>query len=142
MNLFTLAMSLTVLANVVYHLCQKGIAPAANPIASLIASYTIALVLALGCFSLLYPRESLFGAMRTLNAASYVLSLGLVGLELGFLLAYRAGWNLSVGALFSNVAVTLILIPIGILLYREPIGARKAIGIAFALTGLVLMSRR
>ena len=32
--------------------------------------------------------------------------------ELGFLLAYRSGWNLGVAALYSNAATALVLLPV------------------------------
>jgi hypothetical protein len=64
-----------------------------------------------------------------------------VSLELGFLLVYRAGWQVSVAALYSNVAVGVLLIPIGMLLYRETLTMSQGAGIVFAVVGLVLMSR-
>lgn len=142
MNLFFWSMALTIAANVIYHFCQKAIAPGANPMASLIVTYAGAMLAAALAFPLFYPADSFAASFRTLNWASYVLSIGVVGLELGFLLAYRAGWNLSLGALVSNVAVTLLLIPIGVLLYRETISPRTALGIVLAIAGLVLISKK
>ena len=79
--------------------------------------------------------------MRQLNWASYALGLVVVLLEVGFLLAYRAGWKISVAAVYSNVAVGLLLLPIGYLFYREALTATNILGIALAVVALVLMSR-
>jgi len=63
-------------------------------------------------------------------------------LELGFLLAYRAGWKISLGPLVSNVAVAILLIPVGLLLFREKISLVNLIGIGVCLLGLVLVNHK
>jgi hypothetical protein len=75
------------------------------------------------------------------NWASFALGLIVVSLELGFLLAYRAGWKVSAAAVYSNVAVGLLLLPIGVWLYRESLTISNGFGIVLAVVGLVLMSR-
>ncbi len=140
--LFWSSMLLTVLSNIGYHLCQKGIAAQANPLISLLVTYAVALSITLAGLPLFYPSLQLGAELRNLNWASYTLGIAAAGLELGFLLAYRAGWNLSIGALFSNVMVTLLLIPIGVFAYREALPARTVFGIALSLAGLLLMGKR
>src|SRR2546427_109265 len=80
-------------------------------------------------------------SLRELNWASYGLGVVVISLEVGFLLAYRAGWQVSVAALYSNVAVGLLLIPIGSLLYRETLTISQGAGIVLAVISLILMSR-
>jgi len=48
-------------------------------------------------------------------------------LELGFLLAYRKVWNISVAGFLSNTLVALMLIPVGLLLFKETISLRYAL---------------
>ncbi|AST56348.1 membrane protein [Thermoanaerobacterium thermosaccharolyticum] len=38
---------------------------------------------------------------------------------MGFLLAYRVGWDISLGAIVSDVSVTLLLIPIGVIFFKK-----------------------
>jgi drug/metabolite transporter (DMT)-like permease len=64
-----------------------------------------------------------------------------VFLELGFLLVYRAGWNVSVAALTAYVAVAVLLIPVGILLFKENISFLKVLGILFCVLGLILINK-
>ena len=80
--------------------------------------------------------------MKELNWATFALGFGIVGLELGFLLAYRAGWNLSLGALYSNVMVTVLLLPIGVLVFKETLTGRHWVGLALALSGLMLLGNK
>ncbi|NDD64788.1 MAG: hypothetical protein EBZ36_12580 [Acidobacteria bacterium] len=68
--------------------------------------------------------------------------VGAVMIEVGFLLTYRSGWNLSSTSVVSNIATALVLLPVGLIFFREPLTLRKLIGIAFCLTGIILLARR
>ena len=142
MFLFWFSMSLTVLSNVVYHLAQKYIPANAHPILSLVITYLFALVVALLLLPFFPLQGSLAAALRQLNWASVALAVGAVGLELGFLLAYRAGWRISVAAPFSNATVGVILIPIGLLLFRERVSLVNVLGVIVAILGLVMINRK
>jgi uncharacterized membrane protein len=140
MDLYTLSLAMTIAGNVGYHLLNKTVAPAAHPFASLVATYTVGLVIALGVLAYDAPR-GIAVSLRELNWASYALGAVVISLEVGFLLAYRTGWQVSVAALYSNVAVGLLLIPIGTLLYRETLTISQGAGIVLAIVSLILMSR-
>ncbi|HEV8317528.1 MAG TPA: hypothetical protein VGQ10_08970 [Vicinamibacterales bacterium] len=140
MDLYTLSLAMTIAGNVGYHLLNKTVAPAAHPFASLVATYTVGLVIALGVLAYDAPR-GIAVSLRELNWASYALGAVVISLEVGFLLVYRAGWRVSVAALYSNVAVGLLLIPIGTLLYRETLTISQGAGIVLAIVSLILMSR-
>jgi drug/metabolite transporter (DMT)-like permease len=135
------SMLLTVLSNACYHLCQRSIDPKVDPLVSLTVTYVVALLatlIALPFFSTGLP--GIGAQFRTVNWASYALGAAAVGLEVGFLLVYRAGWKVSLGALVSNAAVTMLLIPLGVLLFHERLDPRRLIGILFASVGLWLLS--
>lgn len=140
MNLYVGSIALTIGGNIAYHLLNKSLAPNAHPFASLVATYGVALTVSL--LVLTADAKAGVGAgLRELNWASYALGVFVVLLELGFLLAYRAGWKVSVAAVYSNVAVGLLLLPIGVLAYRETLSAANAAGIVLAVVSLVLMTR-
>jgi len=51
------------------------------------------------------PDATTLAEVRQLNWASYLLAFSIVGLEVGFLLVYRSGWNLGIAAvLVTTVA--------------------------------------
>jgi len=134
-------MFLTILANIFYHISQKNIPEALNPVSSLIITYATAL---LGSF-LLYPlfpsNEGIILSFKHINWSSFILGIALIGLELGFLLAYRSGWNISVAAIFSNSFVTILLVPIGIALFKENISVKNIIGVVICVAGLYLIQK-
>ncbi|MGB3989241.1 MAG: hypothetical protein WBL32_01740 [Acetivibrionales bacterium] len=76
------------------------------------------------------------------NWTSIVPGISIVGLEPGYLLAYRAGWNISVGSLVANILLALILIPTGIMLYHEKFKLTKVMGPVFCIAGLILINKK
>jgi len=45
----------------------------------------------------------------------------IVGLEVGFIQMYRAGWNISIGSLVANIILAVVLIIVGLLIYKDNI---------------------
>jgi len=140
MFLFYFSITLAIASSALYHFTQKQIPVGANPAVSIIVTYVVSLVL---CFILLYflpPENGFVTAVKELNWASYVLALSLVGLEVGFLLVYRAGWNIGIAAVLVNVVASLILVPVAIFLFKEKLTLVNIIGILVCLAGLVMLN--
>ena len=57
-------------------------------------------------------------------------------------MAYRAGWQVSVGSLVANIALAVILVFVGALFYQEKITGFQAVGILLCLAGLVFLNIR
>jgi drug/metabolite transporter (DMT)-like permease len=142
MPLFWLSAALVVGANVAYHLCQKSIPPAANPMLSVTVTFFTA-----GTASLLFLPSFLGNAtlvqeLGRLNWASVALGLTIVGVDVGYLLLYRAGWHISLGSVVCNSSVALVLLPIGVLLFKEKLSFSNYVGVGLALVGFYLITRR
>ena len=87
------------------------------------------------------PGKGLFQSVKELNWTSIILGFSIVGLEFGYLMAYRAGWKISLGSLVANIALALVLIPIGVLFFKEGFGYNKILGALFCIVGLVLINK-
>jgi uncharacterized membrane protein len=138
--LFFAPIALAVVSNVFYHLLQKATPQDVNPYLALVVTYAVALA---ACLVMLFVVPSPFGAgesLGRLNWASIGLGLAIVGLELGYLLAYRMGWQISLAGLISNVTVGLILIPVGIALFRERLTLANGVGILLCIAGIILVN--
>lgn len=142
MFLFYFSIALTIVANVAYHLLQKIIPGGVNPVLSLAATYLTAAAASLLLLPLFPARQSLLAELKQVNWTSFALGVSIIGLELGFLLAYRAGWKISLGALVSNATVSILLVPLGLLFFREKVTPVNVIGIGVAVAGLVMMNYR
>jgi hypothetical protein len=142
MFLFWFSIALTVVSNLIYHLAQKLTPANANPMVSLGVTYLIAMVATVLLLPFFPLQGGLAASLRQLNWSTVGLAVAVVGLELGFLLAYRAGWNISLAAFFSNSSVGVILIPVGLLLFREKVTPLNALGVMVAIIGLIMMYRK
>ena len=134
------AILITVVSNVLYHLLQKSIPGNVNPMVSLAVTYLFAAVATIALLPL-FPLQGAVGAeLRKVNWTSAGLGAVIVGLELGFLLAYRAGWNISLASLVANTTVALLLIPLGLVIFREQLTPLNTLGIVLAIAGLILVN--
>ena len=140
--LFYGSIALVVLSTVLYHLFQKVTPGTAHPLLALAVTYAAATILCLALLPVFPLGTSLGEALRQLNWASVALALAVAGIEVGFLLAYRAGWNISLGALVANTVVATILVPIGLLLFAERISLVQVVGICACIGGLFLINQR
>ena len=112
-----------------------------NPMLALIITYLTAAVLCVFILIFTLKGQSLAVELGKLNWAPIALGVAIFGLELGFFLAYRVGWNISLGALISNISVSVLLIPIGVAVYKEAISTQTAAGIILCIIGLILINR-
>jgi uncharacterized membrane protein len=113
-----------------------------NPIISLSVTYAVAMVTTLIIYPFYPNQASIMTNIKALNWASYTLGLAIVGLEIGFILAYRFGWQINLAAVISNFSVSVLLIPIGLICFRETLSIVNAIGLMFCIFGLVLLNYR
>lgn len=142
MNMFYVSFAIVVLSSVLYHVLQRAIATGVNPVISLMVTYVTAMLLS-SLLLVIFPlRSTLYSALVELNWASVALGLAIVGLELGFLLAYRAGWNVGLAGVATNVAGALLLLPIGVALFKERPSAINVAGVFVCLLGLWMVNTR
>jgi len=80
--------------------------------------------------------------LQKLNWTSVALGITIVGIEAGYLWAYREGWNISKGALTSYVSVAIILLLIGLIFFKEKVSVTHLMGVCACLVGLVLLHQK
>ncbi|HYL56322.1 MAG TPA: hypothetical protein VEU73_12190 [Gemmatimonadales bacterium] len=139
--LFYLPIALTALATTLYHVAQKSIVPGVHPMVSLVVTYATSLVTCLATIPFAPGGAVFLRSLKDLNWATYVVGLSIVGVELAILLAYRAGWRISLASVIANVTTALLLVIIGVFVYREQLAARHVVGLLMCLGGLVLAAR-
>lgn len=137
-----LPLLMVVCSSTIYHICAKSVSPKLNTFASLTVAYLIGAVLTVIIYYATSPTKNLVQEFSHLNWATVVMGLAIVGLEAGNILMYKAGWNISVGSLINNITVSIILLFVGLLLYKEKITPTQIAGIVLCLAGLVLVNRK
>lgn len=141
MFMYVFSIVLIVASNVLYNLCQKSTPQRANPFSALFITYLTAAAISIAVFLLNKNNEGFFQSIKELNWTSIALGISIVGLEFGYLMAYRAGWKISLGSLVANIALAVVLIPIGILFFKEGFGLYKLLGAIFCIIGLILINK-
>ncbi len=140
MFLFYFSITLAICSSALYHFVAKSTPSNVNFSISLLVTYAVAFVVTL-IAALLFPADKGFVAeLKNLNWASFLLAIAIVGIEFGFLLTYRAGWNLGIAAVLVNVVASLILLPVAIILFKDKISWVNIVGIFVCLAGLVMLN--
>src|SRR5690554_634755 len=139
--MYVFSIALIVASNILYNVCQKSTPQKANPFSALFLTYLVAGILTVIAFYLGKPEKTFIQSFKGLNWTSPVLGIAIVGLEFGYIMAYRAGWNISVGSLVANILLALALIPIGIIFYQEGFGLHKILGAILCIAGLILINK-
>lgn len=108
----------------------------------LTVTYLVGAAVSCALYFILNRNANLLREIRLTNWAPIVLGVVIVGLEVGFIYAFRAGWQISVAQIVSSAVLAVILIFVGYLLYHEAITWNKIVGIIVCLAGLVLINFR
>ncbi len=132
--------ALVILSNIVYNICTKSVPNNANPFASLTITYLVGAAVSAILFFLLGDQPNIFKELSKMNWSSLVLGLVIVGLEAGYIYAYKAGWQVSTASIVQSSVLAVALIVVGALVYRENITWNKIVGIAVCAVGLVFIN--
>lgn len=133
---------LVVLSNVFYQVCAKSVPEGMHPMASLTVTYLVGAAASLMLYILMKPGGNLIAEYKRLNWVPFILGIAIVGLEAGYIYAFKAGWPVSTAQIVQAAALAVILIFVGRGLYGEPITWNKLAGIAICLIGLALINYR
>ena len=116
---------LVVLSNVFYQICAKSVPGKMNPFASLTITYAIGAIASFILFFIFNKNGNVIQEYRKTNWAPFVLGLTIVGLEVGYIYAYKAGWSVSVAQIVQAAVLAVILIFVGNMLYKEYCKGKK-----------------
>lgn len=140
MFLFYFSITLAIASSALYHFTAKSTPSNVNFTVSLLVTYAAAFAVVLLTFIFFPIKNGLVFELKLLNWASIGLALAIVGIEFGFLLTYRSGWNLGIAAVLVNVVASLILVPVAILVFKDKISWINILGIFVCLAGLVMLN--
>ena len=138
---YYLPVAVIIVANIFYNLCTKSMPVKANPFFCLVITYLIAAFFAFLMYTISRDGRTLSQEVPLLNWAPFVLGVSLVALEFGYILLYRVGWNISIGSLVCNIILAIILLGIGLLVYREMLSARQVFGGLLCIAGLFFINK-
>jgi len=132
---------LIILSNTFYNITAKATPSAANPLLSLFFTYITAAGITVIALLFTGLSKPVLASVGDLNWTSFALAFAIIGLELGYILAYRYGMPISIGSLIANIGLAVVLVIVGVLFYREQFGVNQAVGIILCLAGLFFLNR-
>ena len=139
---FIWPIGLVVMSNVLYHICAKSVPGDINPFASLTITYIVGAISSGIMFFILYKDVNFIREYSRVNWAPIVLGFAIVGLEVGYIFAYKAGWQISIASIVQSAFLAVVLIFVGTLLYKEALTWNKLVGVIVCLIGLSLINMR
>lgn len=133
-------MALVVGSNIIYQICAKSVPKEINPFASLIITYLMGAAASAVLYFFLGSDGNLVKEFGKVNWASFILGIVIVGLEAGWIYAYKAGWQVSTGFIVQSAFLASALLFVGFLLYHEALTWNKLVGVAICLIGLIFIN--
>jgi drug/metabolite transporter (DMT)-like permease len=140
MFLFYFSITLAIVSSALYHFTAKSTPSNVNFTVSLLVTYAVAFIVTLLGFLFFPATNGIAAELKQLNWATIGLAIAIVGIEFGFLLTYRSGWNLGIAAVLVNVVASLILVPVAMFIFKDKISWVNILGILVCLVGLVMLN--
>lgn len=129
-----------VASNVLYNVCTKSAPEKVNAFALLTVTYLIAAVVSFATFFITAKGKNIITEFGKTNWSTFVLGIVIVGLELGYILAYRNGWAMNTASVTANITLAIVLIFVAAIFYKESITLKQVAGIVLCGGGLVLIN--
>ena len=133
--------ALVVFSNIIYQICAKGVPKNMDAMASMTITYLVGAACSAVMFFVMNKHGNLLQEYAKMNWAPIFLGVSVVGLEVGFIYAYKNGWAVSTASIVQSAFLAVALLFVGALLYHESISISKIIGVIFCLVGLVFLNR-
>ncbi|MBQ2653866.1 MAG: EamA family transporter [Methanobrevibacter sp.] len=129
-----------ILSNTFYNICMKSMPSDVNPFGALMVTYFVAAIISAIVFMYMVGPSNVLFEISKINWTSIILAIAVVGLEIGYVFVYRAGWSVSTASVVANIGLACVLIGVGYLLYKENVSLNQIVGIIVCMVGWVLIN--
>ena len=129
-----------VASNVLYNVCTKSTPQGVNAFASLAVTYAVGAAVCFAIFLVSAKEKNIVAELHKANWATFALGVVIVGLEIGYILAYRNGWRMNVLSVTANIILAAALIVVSLVFYKESLTVKQLAGIVLCAGGLVMMN--
>lgn len=130
--------ALIISANVIYQICAKSIPSASNVMVSLTITYFIGATISAILFFATCKGSNFLDEVRKLNYIPLIHGIAIIGLEVGYILAYKAGWEVNKVYMIASSVSFILLLLAGYFMFNEQVTLNKIIGIVVCLIGLII----
>ena len=131
---------IVLLSSTFYNICMKSMPSDINPFGLLMITYVGAAIISAIIFVFAVGPSDVGTEISKVNWTYIILAFAIVGLEVGYVFVYRAGWTISTASVVSNICIACVLLIVGYLLYKENVALNHVMGIIVCMVGLILIN--
>lgn len=132
--------ALVAASNVVYHIVAKMTPVKLNPFLSLTITYLVGALVSGIIYFIMNKNTNIIQDFTKVNWTPFLLGIAIVGLEAGWLYAYKAGWQVNTASIVQSSVLAVALIIVGFLLFKETLTWNKVVGMGICLLGIVFIN--
>ncbi|WP_326541018.1 hypothetical protein [Pseudorhodoferax sp.] len=138
---YAFPVALTIIGGLLYHTSSKHV-PDLHPSVVLTMAYVLQLVFCIAWAVHAKAGADFSTAWTVSEGRHWILGLaiGSIVMEVGFILAYRAGWNLSAADITSVAVISLLFLLGETFVYGHAFNLKRMLGIILCVIGLVLIN--
>tara|TARA_B100000029_G_scaffold133977_1_gene128142 strand:+ start:14209 stop:14655 length:447 start_codon:yes stop_codon:yes gene_type:complete len=137
--MFYIAPMIVLLGAVSFHYFARRIPTSLNPIVAVTATYVAIAIIASTLIPLFPSDGGLLKQVRQLSWIQIAMAISIIFLDIGFILMYRNGWNLSTGNLVTSVFTNIALLAIGVLLIGDKATPMNLAGVLICIAGVAMI---
>ena len=123
-----------------YQIVVKKVPSDLNPLVSMIGIYIMVLPICLILLLVLGRGLDLSAEIHKLSWRQPALAVGVIMMEIGFLLMYRNGWTLSTGNLVTGAVINILLVFVEVFGMGAELQIKSIVGIVLCLVGVRLLN--
>lgn len=139
MNRYFWTIGLAIVSQVGYHLGQKSVPKSASPFVVLAVAYAAACALCLVFIPIVGQTPTAADLRASMGWPTWMVALSIVGIEVGYLMAYRSGWTIGLAFAVASTVTVVALALVGAAFFGHPLNLRRLAGIALACMSLWLL---
>lgn len=132
-------LAMVIFSSILYSVASKGVPANGSPFVTIIITYITAGLISFILYMLLDSDRAFWRESLKVALPGIVLGLSMVGLEIGYIFMYRAGWKISIASLLANILLAVALLAIGFIFYRERLNTQQIIGFILCVAGSVML---
>ncbi len=132
---------IVVIANVTYDISSKSIPEGLNAYAGVTITYSVLAIFNFLVFKIMNPKIPIIVEWAEINWAVVLFALASIGIEIGYILLYRAGWNISLGGMVCNTMLAICMLLVGRFLFSETASLIQLLGVILCVAGLIVINQ-
>jgi len=137
--MYVFSITIAILSQVCYHVAQKSMPPGTRPFLLLGIVYAIATIACFGFSAIGSKSVTMSDLKPLLSWPTFLLAASVVGIEIGYLLAYREGWSIGLAFSVASTATVVLLAVLSLVFFSENLNGWQIVGLGLALLGTWLV---